>query len=127
MESVFADNSWEKRIRQPTTLDPIIVTLREMAHLLEANSFPGQAAYVAALATIGEWDQAAMIPGIRSGAMWGGAGAVWEVGTFSSLEQKHLYWKKVVRLAQEMRVAGLELERVECIASVLQGWLASGL
>jgi hypothetical protein len=108
-------------------LDPIIVTLREMAQLLEANGSPGQAAYLAALATVGEWDQDAMVPGLRSGAVWGGMGSVCDVGGFSSMKGKHLFWKQLVRLAQEMQFAGLKCHRAECVASVLQRWLADGL
>jgi hypothetical protein len=108
-------------------MEQVIATLRKMAHLLEANEHPGQAAYVAALATVGEWDQDAMIPGLRSGAMWGGSGAVWEVGEFSSVEEQRLYWNQLIRLVEEMRSAGIESKSAESIVLILQQWVAMGL
>jgi hypothetical protein len=108
-------------------MNQIVATLREMAHTLEANEHPGQAAYVAALATIGEWDHDAMIPGLCSGAMWGGSGAVWEVGRFPSIDEKHVYWSHLIRLLEQMQSAGIRAERAESLLPILRNWVARGL
>ena len=122
-----ANGPRKENMRRPTKLDPIVLTLREMASVLKANGHTGQGEYVAALATIGEWDQGAMIPGLCSGAMWGGAGAVWEVGEFASHEEKRSFWSLVIRLAGEMRSAEIRTQVADDIAAILREWVAKGI
>lgn len=107
-------------------VDRIIAVLREMAHTLEANGHP-QAAYVSALATIGEWDGTAMVPGLKSGAMWGSSGSVWEAGEFRSSEEKRRYWSQIVQLVEEMRRAGIEDGGGEWVAATLRKRLDAAL
>jgi hypothetical protein len=107
--------------------ESLIIVLREMEQLLRRNDHPGQADYVAAIATIAEWDPCAAASALASGAMWGGSGAVWEVGRFGSEEEKRTYWKALCRLTEEMRSRGIGSARAESTAKILAEWIEQGL
>jgi hypothetical protein len=102
--------------------ESLIIVLREMEQLLRGNDHPGQADYVAAVATIAQWDSCAVGSALASGAMWGGSGAVWEVRRFGSEEEKRTYWTALCRLTEEMRSRCMGSARAESIAKILAEW-----
>jgi hypothetical protein len=64
---------------------------------------------------------------LASGAMWGGSGAVWEVGGFGSEEERRTYWKALCRLIEEMRSRGISSTRAESTAKILAEWIEKGI
>ena len=107
--------------------DNLVPLLKEIAGLLEKNGHPGQAEYVSALATVAYWDSTAATPGLISGAMWGGSGSVWEVGTFNSREERRQFMQALLRLVDEIRQAGITAPGAESCAAIMTNWLKSGI
>ena len=107
--------------------DKVTAILQQMAHVLRQNEHTGQADYVVAIQTIAEWDASAIGPALTSGAMWGGSGAVWEVGDFESQDDKHRFWQLLVELVAEMRSAGIQSESSDFVAGTLKDWIATGV
>ena len=107
--------------------ESVVPLLKEIAQLLERNGHPGQAEYVSALATVAHWDSTAVEPGLASGAMWGGSGSVWEVGEWSSREDRRRFMQLLLRLAEEMRRAGITSPGAESCAAIMSSWLTSGI
>ena len=105
----------------------VVPILKEIAGLLENNGHPGQAEYVSALAIVAHWDPTAVTPGLISGAMWGGSGSVWEVGTFNSREEKRRFMQALLGLVDEMRQAGITAPGAESCAAIMTNWLKSGI
>jgi hypothetical protein len=104
---------------------PLISILRRLEAILRRNDHPGQADYVAAVATIAEWDYTAIGPALSSGAMWGSAGAVWEVGQFERADDQHCFWRLLVQLAEAMKNQRIESPAAESTAEILSQWLDS--
>jgi hypothetical protein len=107
--------------------ESLIIVLREMEQILRRNGHPGQADYIAAVATIAEWDPCAVASPLASVAIWGGSGAVWEVGTFVSKEEERTFWSALCRLTEEMRCRGMSSPRAESIAKIMTERLERGL
>ncbi len=107
--------------------ESLIELLKEIAQLLERNGHPGQAEYVSALATVASWDPRAAEPGLASGAMWGGAGSVWEVGGWSSTGDRRRFTHLLVSLVDELRHAGISAPGAESRATIMSRWLESGI
>src|SRR5580692_4973168 len=91
---------------------PLISILRRLEAILRRNDHP-QADYVAAVATIAEWDSTAIGPALASGAMWGSAGSVFDVGEFEHAEDRHGFWRLLVQLAGAMKDQGIESTSAE--------------
>jgi hypothetical protein len=108
----------------PRTLIPI---LGQLEQILRRNDHPGQANYVAAVATIAEWDPIAVIPALTSGAMWGGSGAVWEVGTFDSATDRREFSKLLMQLVEAMKAQGINSPGADDRAAILSQWIEKGL
>src|SRR5574340_113235 len=105
----------------------LVPLLREIAQLLEMNGHPGQAEYVSALATVADWDPTAVVPGLTSGAMWGGSGSVWEVGTWNSRDDRRRFMELLLRLVEQMRQDGINSPGAESFAAMMSNWLKSGV
>jgi hypothetical protein len=103
---------------------PLISILRRLEAILRRNDHP-QADYVAAVATIAEWDSTAIGPALASGAMWGGAGAVWDVGQFERKDDHRCYWRLLVQLVEAMKAQGIESPSAESRAEIFSQWLES--
>lgn len=101
----------------------LISLLKEIAQLLERNGHSGQAGYVSALAVVAEWDSTAVAPGLASGAMWGGAGSVFDVGKFDSRDDRRRFMQMLVQLVNEMRQAGISAPGADQAAAIMSGWL----
>ena len=108
----------------PRTLIPI---LKRMEQILQRNDHPGQAEYVAAVATIAEWDPIAVIPTLTSGVMWGGSGAVWDVGRFEAAEDRREFFRSLVQLVEAMRAQGINSPGAIDRAAILSEWIEKGL
>jgi hypothetical protein len=109
-------------------VDPraLIEILRQVEQILRRNDHPGQAAYVAAVATIAEWDSTAVAPALTSGAMWGGSGAVWEVGTFDVAGDRLEFYRTLMQLVEAMRAQGIDSPGANNRASILSQWIRNG-
>ena len=105
----------------------IIQILHRLAELLRKNGHPAQADYVAAIATIAEWDFSACCPALSSGAMWGGSGSVWEVGEFNFASEKRTFYLMLIELFEAMRSEAIQGVGAEQTVRVLKQWLAAGI
>jgi hypothetical protein len=107
--------------------EPLVIVLREIQQILRRNGHPGQADCVAAVATIAEWDPCAVASALASVAMWGGSGAVWEVGSFVSKQEERAFWQALCRLTEEMRSRRMSSARAEPVTKILTEWLERGV
>ena len=105
----------------------LIVLLKEIAIMLENNEHPGQAKYVSALATVAEWDEIAVVPGLTSGAMWGGSGSVFDVAQFRSRDDHKKFLRLLLQLIEEMRQRGITTGGADFAANAIASWLESGI
>jgi hypothetical protein len=110
-------------------VDPrtLIEILTQLEPILRRNEHPGQADYVAAVATIAEWDPIAAVPALTSGAMWGGSGAVWEVGTFESAAERREFFQLLMQLVVAMKASGISSAGASDRAATLSQWIEQGL
>lgn len=107
--------------------ETLIPLLKEIAQVLERSGHQGQAEYVSALATVTYWDVTAVQPGLTSGAMWGGSGSVFDVGTFNSKDEHRKSLHLLLQLAEEIRRAGINSSGAEFAATAIPKWLESGI
>ena len=107
--------------------DKLTAILQQIAHVLRENGHTGQADYVAAIQTIAGWDSSAIAPALTSGAMWGGSGAVWEVGEFESPDDRLSFWQLLIELVAEMRRAGIQSDGSDFVARMLKDWISTGV
>jgi hypothetical protein len=103
----------------------MITTLRELHRLLVKHDYPGQAETVAKLIELREGDGKDFTRLLQSGEMWGGSGAVWEVGSMEG--DTRAFRSAIMSLAAEMDEAGLGLEHSNFIANVFRDWNEKGL
>lgn len=116
-------------------LEKMIETLSEIRDLLLKHGFPGQGAFIDRLIDTAQEDREGFAAGVSGGAVWGGAGAVWEVGTFKGHripdaeagKDEALFRKAITRLAEEMDEAGIGTARSRDIAGILKYWQDMGL
>jgi hypothetical protein len=105
----------------------LIYLLNEIALVLDTNGHPGQAKYVSALATVAEWDDTAVVPGLKSGAMWGGSGSVFDVAQFNSKDDRRKFLKLLLQLIEEMRKRAITTDGADFAAKVIRSWIESGI
>ena len=118
-----AIHEYETELAKGMDRESLVSLLKEIAQLLDANAHSEQAEYVAALATIAKWDAFAVIPGLKSGAMWGGAGSVLDLTEFNSRDNRRHFVSLLVRLAPDMRRYGITSPSIESAARVMSCWL----
>ena len=115
--------------------EKMIETLSEIRDLLLKHDFPGQGAFIARLIETAQEDSEEFAAGVSGGDVWGGAGAVWEVGTFKGHKisdaeagkDEVLFRKAIIRLAEEMDKAGIGTPRSRDIAGILKYWQRMGM
>ena len=107
--------------------EKVSTILQQMNDLLRRSGNTGQADFVSSIRTLLDTDSPDVTSHLTSVDMWGGSGAVWEVGYFESPDDKRAFWQLVVDLAHEMRSAGIQHERSLFVADTLSEWLASGV
>ena len=97
--------------------------LTEMGEILTAHGDYGHAEVTAKLARLAVEDDDAFVKEIQSVSVWGGSGALWEVGGLGA--DKRRYSALVVALAGVMAKEDVETERARWVAETLSGWLAA--
>ncbi len=103
----------------------MLETLKELGRILLKNDWDGQAEIIQCLINLHDTDQKEFVRLLHSIDMWGGSGAVWEVGDLGEDEVAFRY--AIIRLAAQMDEAGLGTERNRYIASTFRKWNQAGI
>lgn len=101
----------------------IIDTLSRIERLLRDSGHDGQADYIASVIDLGHRSQALFGDALTTVDMWGGSGAVWEVGEFRSADDARQFQSLIVRLVEQMAELGIQFDPAVEIAWVLRFWL----
>lgn len=92
------------------TLQKIIVLLRDNSHI-------GQADFVRQIhGALYRNDITDFIKKLNSVDMWGGSGAVWEVGMFKTQNDEKEFELQILRLVKLMKVDGINKGRANSVA-----------
>jgi hypothetical protein len=87
-------------------------TLTRLIELLRDNAHEAQANVVQRLLdSLIQEDKKEFLKIITSIDMWGGAGAVWEVGVFKSGADEKEFMRQMIRLTDEMKEIGIQFGR----------------
>jgi hypothetical protein len=106
----------------------VLPILQQLHALLVASDNPGQAKVVRKLMDLHQTDTAAFNHLLHSVDMWGGSGAVWEVGpSRMDSSQVRSFRDTIIALADWMDLQGTGLERSRFIAGVFRKWNAMGI
>src|SRR5690348_5018042 len=103
----------------------MVDTLREIHDILVRQGHAGQAEFVDELINLHGTDPDRFRTLVQSVGMWGGSGAVWEVGQLG--EDKQRFQEHIIRLAHQMEHADLGMDRSRAIAATFASWRAKGL
>jgi hypothetical protein len=99
----------------------MIATLNELVRLLAKHDHHGKARVVQGLVeALQAGNQTEFVTLLHSVDMWGGSGAVWEVGELG--EDKQAFQCAIIQLSADMDQAGLGTERSRFIASTFVEW-----
>ena len=109
----------------------IVETLAELRDLLRKYGFHGQADIIQDILDRHSTDTQDFVDALQGVAMWGGAGAVWEVGDFTengvagprAKADRRRFMRAIISLAQEMDRADLGTDRSRFIAATFSSWL----
>jgi hypothetical protein len=100
-------------------------TLTELHRLLSVHDHPGQAEILDHLIGLHDTNREEFVRVLQSNAMWGGAGAVWEVSPMGADER--VFRSIIVILADEMDRTNVGFERSRSIAETFRVWNEQGL
>jgi hypothetical protein len=93
-----------------TTFEKIIVILRD-------NSHNAQSDWVQKInESLCDNDIDDFIKKLNSVDMWGGSGAVWEVGSFKSRDEEKEFGKLLIRLVELMKVDGISHGKAKSVS-----------
>jgi hypothetical protein len=96
-------------------------TLVRLIELLRNNSHDGQANVVNRLLdALTQEDKKEFIRILTSVDMWGGSGAVWEVGTFKSDRDEREFWRQLIQLTEDMKEIGIKCGRAYSTADIFR-------
>lgn len=98
--------------------------LREIHEILVKHGHTGQAETVAQLIALYGTEPELFAQHVRGIEMWGGSGAVWEVGVLG--EDTRRFWSAIARLSDEMDRAGIGLPRARSTADIFRWWIERG-
>lgn len=98
-------------------MDSILAEIRE---ILSKHGHIGQACVIERLMKLQKEDPLEFRSLIQGVDLWGGSGAVWEVGDLG--EGTRRFQNAIIRLAEEMDHTGLGTEHSRAIAHILQAW-----
>lgn len=101
----------------------LIPMLSEIERLLVKCGYPWQAENVRKLIDLQDTNEAEFVRLIQDGGMWGGSGAVWEVGPMG--EDTVAFKKAMVQLAEEMEDVGLACKGSQFAACCFRNELGS--
>lgn len=115
--------------------EDMLKTLTEIRDLLLKHDFPDQGSFVGRLVEMAEEGSEAFAAEVTGGAVWGGAGAVWEVGTFTghklpdaeASRDEAQFHKAIIRLAEQLDTIGIGTVRSRDIPGILRWWRKKGL
>ena len=99
-------------------------TLRELHRLLDKHGHHGQAEYVLTLSDLPA-DSPKLEASLQSVEMWGGSGAVWEVGELG--DDKRQFRNTIIQLVEEMERSGIHFPRARFIANTFLKWNRDGV
>ncbi|NLS92405.1 MAG: hypothetical protein GXX96_09600 [Planctomycetaceae bacterium] len=99
--------------------------LRELRLLLSLHGHRGQENVVAQLIELWQFDRDGFFKLVKSAEVWGGAGAVWEVGDLGSDTVPFRY--AIIRLAEAMEREQLGSNRSREIADIFRDWNKRGV
>ncbi len=99
--------------------------LQDIEGLLRSHGHFGQADYVKQLLDLPTRNRTELISFIQTVEMWGGAGAVWEVGDLKT--DTLIYREAIIRLAAAMDRDGIGTDRSRHVASILSDWNQRGV
>lgn len=110
-------------------------TLEEIRGLLRKHDFPGQAEVMDDLLRLIESNYGQFVRKIQGVDVWGGSGAVWEVGSFANrgfpaefaIDDELQFRRAIIQLSHQMDESGIGTDRARYIASVFNDWLQKGL
>jgi hypothetical protein len=112
-------------IRYMPELLPI---LQQLQSLLTVSDNPGQAKVIAKLMELHSTDATDFNRLLHSVDMWGGSGAVWEVGpSRMDSAQVRSFRDNIIALADWMDAGNMGFERSRFIAGVFRKWNAMGI
>lgn len=99
-------------------------TLTRLVDILHDNAFTAQANVVRHLFdALTRNDTQDFLKIITSVDMWGGSGAVWEVGGFTTSKDEKEFWRHLIRLTDEMKAVGIKCGRAYETADIFRGEL----
>ena len=101
-------------------------TLNDLARILTKHDHLGQAEVVQQLLQgLRSGDRSSFPTLLQSVDMWGGSGAVWEVGDLG--DDTRAFRQAIIDLAAEMDKCGLGMERSRFVASTFAEWNRLGV
>jgi hypothetical protein len=102
--------------------------LEQLLRLLVSSDNPGQARTVGRLIELRSADPAEFDRLLHSVDMWGGSGAVWEVGpSRMNRDEVQSFRTAIIALSEWMESEGVGFERSRFIADVFRKWKAAGI
>ncbi len=93
-------------------------TLWKIHGILEKYGYQGEAEYIMKVMDSLSGRHTAWRELLSSDRIWGGAGAVWEVGHLD--EDTLLYWNLFLELAQETEASGVDSEKIRNVREILR-------
>ena len=102
--------------------------LEQLRRLLISSDNPGQARTVERLIELRSTNRAEFDRLLHSVDMWGGSGAVWEVGpSRMNRDEVQSFRAGIIALSEWMESQGAGFERSRFIADVFRKWNAAGI
>jgi len=101
----------------------MLEVLTKIRDLLEKHDYPGQASVISNLIALRDSNDPDLPRQLNSGAMWGGAGSVWEVGDLGKDTRE--FRNSIIALAEEMDRADFGSKDSAFIAEVFRNWNAT--
>jgi hypothetical protein len=99
----------------------LIETLTRINSILTKNGNSGQANFVGSLKVrLSEEDSSGFVRDFCSASMWGGSGAVWEVGGFESEEMERSFRRCMIQLVEQTRQMGITYRHAKHIADLFR-------
>jgi hypothetical protein len=108
---------FRKKPTEITQKDEWNTTLEKMLVILRDNSHSSQADWVRKIhGSLYRNDITDFIKKLNSVDMWGGSGAVWEVGRFNTLDEEKDFGRQIVRLEELMKTNRISHGKAKSVA-----------
>ena len=110
-------NLFRKKTIEITQRTELNKTFEKMILLLRDNSFSAQADWVQKInESLNKNDISDFIKNLNSVNMWGGSGAVWEVGEFKTKNEEKEFGKQLIKLVELMNNNGISHGKAKAVA-----------